>query len=54
MTTTRQIILETLDRINTALASDPNALLQPLQGQGAPRPEAAYCELVQTLLGLDR
>lgn len=54
MTTTRQIILETLDRINTALASDPNALLRPHQEQGAPRPEAAYCELVQALINLDR
>ena len=46
-----QIVLETLDRLNRALESDPNAMVTTISGEGA-HPEAAYAEVVQKLLKL--
>ena len=42
----RSIVLETLDRVNRALASDPNAMPDNV------RPEAAYLRMVDGLLAL--
>lgn len=48
--TSAQIVLETLDRINAQLDSNPNALVTSRAGNVAP--ETAYIELVCELLAL--
>lgn len=51
MKTPQQVVLETLENVNYALWSDPNACVSTMSGEGA-HPEAAYMEIVQELLKL--
>lgn len=49
-TTKKEIVLETLARINKSLDGDPNGMVTNSAGDVCP--EAAYCELVQNILEL--
>jgi len=48
--TANSIIIDTLRRVNTALAADPNALTSTRSGEV--NPDAAYIELVRDLVKL--
>lgn len=47
----KEVVLETIDRINESLQSDSNALLTKTNDNNC-NPEAAYCELIQNILKL--
>lgn len=51
MTNSTIIVLETLNRLNLSIDSNPNALVTTMNSEAA-NPEAAYCEIVQQLLKL--